>query len=238
MKKYLIHHLADLQNAEIIFGEQVSRLIKSGILRDTEYHVCINGKSDRFQPYLKLLNQLYQISIINIAEDCSQYEYPTLKYLELKVSMLNEPAAIGYIHLKGLINQGMIQVINWRHLMEFFIIDNYKHCIKWLTRDIDIVGCNWTVDTWMKPHFSGNFWWAKSEYIKTLPKLPVPKDCIVGSTSPFTGHIYDNIKCFRYDHENWITSGNYKVKNMYSSGINHYYDCWPEERYINTVFEP
>lgn len=238
MQKYLIHHLADLPQAEIIFGEQVIRIINSGMLTDTQYHVCINGRRDRFQPMLDELAKLYQITVTIVAEDCGQWEYPTLEYLRQQVSTLTEPAAIGYIHLKGAGRPHYAEVADWRRLMEFFIIDNYQHCVKWLARDHNVVGCNWTPVSWIKPHFSGNFWWAESQYIKTLPPLPHPKDCHAGAISAFTGQHYDGVERFRFDHECWITSGKYKQKEMYSSGIIHYHAAWPEARYINTVFEP
>lgn len=238
MQKYLIHHLADLPQAEIIFGEQVIRIINSGMLADTEYHICINGKSDRFQPMIDELDKLCRIKVSTVAEDCSQWEYPTLEYLRQQVSALAEPAAIGYIHLKGAGRPWYKEVADWRRLMEFFIIDNYQHCVKWLARDYTVVGCNWTPVSWIKPHFSGNFWWAESEYIKTLRPLPDPKDCVAGAISAFTGQHYDGGERFRFDHECWITSGQYRQKEMYASGIIHYHAPWPEEQYVNTVFEP
>jgi hypothetical protein len=42
MEKYLIHNQADLPQAEIIFAEQVIRIINSGMLADTEYYIYVN----------------------------------------------------------------------------------------------------------------------------------------------------------------------------------------------------
>lgn len=239
MQKYLIHHLADLPGAEIIFAEQAIRIINSGMLtNNTSYHICVNGNIDRFQSVIDQIQSLYDAKVVTVANDCTQWEYPTLNYLRNLVRGLPTAAAIGYIHLKGAGRPGYAEVQDWRRLMEFFIIDNYQHCVKWLNRDYNVVGCNWTPVSWIKPHFSGNFWWAESEYIKTLPPLPDPKDCHAGKVSAFTKQLYDGIERFRFDHECWVTAGKYQHKNMFSSGIIHYHGPYPEERYINTVFEP
>ena len=239
MKKYFVQHLADLPEAEIIFGEQVIRIINSGLLNeDTEYHICINGSSDRFRPMLDELDKISKPIVQHVADDCKQWEYPTLTYLKQLADSIETKSAIGYIHLKGAGRPWYKEVGDWRQLMEFFIIDNYRHCVKHLDRGYNVVGCNWTPVSWIKPHFSGNFWWTESEYVKTLPHLPDPNECRAGLVSKFTGQQYDGIERFRFDHECWITSGAYKQKEMYSSGIIHYHGSYPESMYVNTIFEP
>ena len=44
---------------------------------------------------------------------------------------------------------------------------NYKQIIG-LLNDNNTVGTRYTTVT-IGPHYSGNFWWASSKYIKTLP---------------------------------------------------------------------
>lgn len=238
MKKYLFHHLADLPGADEIFAQQIIRIINSKILDDdVSYHICINGSSDQFQSVIDEFTKIYKPTVTQIANDCKQYEYPTLEYLRQTVHTLNQPAAIGYIHLKGAGRPWYKEVADWRRLMEFFIIDNYNQCVKQLDRGYNIVGCNWTPVSWIKPHFSGNFWWAHSEYLKTLRPLLHPTKCIPGLQSFFTGQIYDAADKYRFDCECWIASGDYKHKEMHGSGIIHYHGPYPEDRYINTVFE-
>ena len=51
--------------------------------------------------------------------------------------------------------------------MSWGVIKNWRKCIDALNVGYDVAGVNY----FTKPakHFSGNFWWANSEYIKTLP---------------------------------------------------------------------
>jgi hypothetical protein len=247
MQKYLIHHLADLPGAEIIFAEQAIRIINSGILTDnTSYHICVNGSILRFESVIDQIQSLYDVTVVTVANDCNQGEYPTLHYLHNLVHKLPTAAAVGYIHLKGAGRPGHAEVQDWRRLMEFFIIDNYQHCVKWLLNDYNVVGCNWTPVSWIKPHFSGNFWWANSDYINSLKKLSPPSERIVGACSEFSGltygkywsDVWNQIEDRGiFDHECWITSGNYKQKSLFDSRVDHYQQLYPESKYINYTIE-
>ena len=61
--------------------------------------------------------------------------------------------------------------------MEYFNITRFQDCIEHLCY-YDVCGVNW--HDWPYPHFSGNFWWANSEYVAGLPPLSDlcrPEDC-------------------------------------------------------------
>ena len=51
--------------------------------------------------------------------------------------------------------------------MEYYLIKNFKFCLEKLN-DYDIVGVGYMTKI-IGPHFSGNFWWSKGSYYKTLP---------------------------------------------------------------------
>lgn len=72
-----------------------------------------------------------------------------------------------YFHTKGISHQGQIyhNVIDWAKMMEYFLIEQYS-CLDLLPQ-YDAIGCN--LSTYPLRHFSGNFWWSKSSYIRTLP---------------------------------------------------------------------
>jgi hypothetical protein len=71
------------------------------------------------------------------------------------------------------------------------------------------VGVNYT--KWPSPHFSGNYWMAKSEYIKTLPE-PIKSDWWINyrSKNNFPGFFSDRIK-----DEMWVLSENSKHYSIY-----------------------
>ena len=69
-------------------------------------------------------------------------------------------------------------------MMEFFLIDNCEKCIP-LLEYFDTLGCSLLdkgavsgetvrfADEKHSLHYSGNFWWARSDYISRLPPFPV-----------------------------------------------------------------
>ena len=75
-------------------------------------------------------------------------------------------------------------------------------------KNVDTVGCNYINDG-HPPHWSGNFWWAKSNYIAKLPEC---------------GHLY-------YDPEFWLHQLNPTFFELHNSGVNHYQSRYPIESY-------
>ena len=62
-------------------------------------------------------------------------------------------------------------VENWRHMQEYFTIDKYDECLEGL-KTYDVVGSNYMqYPNYLNvpAHYSGGFWWSKSEFIKNLP---------------------------------------------------------------------
>lgn len=81
-----------------------------------------------------------------------------------------------YMHAKGVtsyercLRQKKFEVFKnylyWRKFLEWGTIENWKTCVEKLDEGYDVVGCNYT--TWPMKHFSGNYWWSKSSYIKSI----------------------------------------------------------------------
>jgi hypothetical protein len=82
-----------------------------------------------------------------------------------------------YIHTKGatstlrhLNGSNPLQFKNyyyWRQYMNWGVLQNWKACVYALETGFDVAGVNYYENP--SRHYSGNFWWAKSSYIKNLP---------------------------------------------------------------------
>lgn len=115
-----------------------------------------------------------KIIINNYSEDTSLFENCTLKLLHF-FSKLNPDYKILYIHTKG-ISYGKTHIYtsninDWVNYMLYSLVDHHKSCIELLDR-YDCVGVNYKhyAHEYDNPHhYSGNFWWANSNYICTLP---------------------------------------------------------------------
>jgi hypothetical protein len=53
---------------------------------------------------------------------------------------------------------------------DYFNIENWTDCIEKLDEGFDCCGVNWLPEL-NPPCFSGNYWWANSSYLKTLPRI-------------------------------------------------------------------
>ena len=163
-------------------------------------------------------------------EDPELNDSLTLAMLHQKAMSFN--GNIFYIHSKGVSHHGTRTEqaqTDWRHYMEHFIIEKHEVCLKEL-ENVDVVGVNWTKSAEKQaysilygemkyqpvtPHFSGNFFWATSKYIRTLPKL-FPINC-------------------RYDCEFWLGQNQPSVSELWNSGVKHHRNQYPKENYENKL---
>jgi len=140
------------------------------------------------------------------------FERATLLHMK-ENSLTDESCNYWYVHTKGITHFNKPtekQVLDWINLLLYWNIDNWKLAVNSLNNEnYDTYGCNMT-DPEINPHYSGNFWWAKSEHIKRLPST-----ISNGSTDP----------------EFWICLIKPNFKNIFSSNINHYDNVYPEFNY-------
>lgn len=153
--------------------------------------------------------------------DGSVGEIITLTEVKCKAAVAKEEEYMFYIHLKGVTSEHICgqPIRDWRNLMEYFVLERWKDCVSALDNGFDICGVNWHENPW--PHFSGNFWWAKASYIKSLP--------------PISGYMARdfNIHDRRVKAESWIgkCAEKARVKCLHESGIDSYVTEYPPERY-------
>jgi len=100
---------------------------------------------------------------------------------ELRTIMLLQEAMAGrkgwavlYFHPKGFSHSLTDELsFNWRNCMMHNLVTNWEICLESLSRGFDAAGCHWKtgqVDG-TQCLFAGNFWYAKSEFLNTLPRV-------------------------------------------------------------------
>lgn len=156
------HHICLLNNGADIFKEQLETIVSSGLYNATTQIFCsiVGAGSDVFELPDKY-NVVYQ------SEDMSSGERKILEYMYVSSNI--HIGSYYYIHTKGVsrFNHPFYQNIkDWRLLMEHFLIVHWKNRHNELL-NCDVVGINYM--TYPLPHFSGNFWWTKSDYISRSP---------------------------------------------------------------------
>ena len=107
-----------------------------------------------------------------------------------------DSGAIFYAHTKGAWSNSEL-ARQWRVSMTYDTVTRWQECVKALTM-VEAAGPYW-LKSWEPEHvdhdffFAGNFWWARSDYIRTLSPVSVSN---------------------RYQAEGWIGLNKPTVKNM------------------------
>ncbi|CAK0808197.1 unnamed protein product, partial [Prorocentrum cordatum] len=112
------------------------------------------------------------------------YEFPTLEGLwtSCRAEYMRGRDAnnfVLYMHSKGSTKYKWewVQDSKWRSTMQHFVLHRYADCVEHLRNGFATCGAllekRSDGATW--PHYRGNFWWARCDYIKQLPN-PRPED--------------------------------------------------------------
>ena len=216
-EKYCFIHNCNLPNIGIDkLEEHVALLNSSGLIKDLK-NVFINNIGVPIDTnYYKKYSSKYIIT--NYSSDTELYEMPTINKMKL-FSELNPNCYILYLHSKGISydkNSLRYKNVNdWNKMMTYFLVEKHSICIEKLSEGYDIVGCNYLPETTAYlSHFSGNFWWAQTNYLKTIDKL-------------------DDTRRSKPEAEFWPFYKNPKHFEIYSSNIEHYYRDYSRELYCD-----
>lgn len=152
------------------------------------------------------------VNILNIRDvfELNIFEGQTLRFLH--EACKDRDIDVLYVHTKGFRSMTP-SVANWRQILNHYNINQWHKCLKHLEL-VDLVGIkdDETLDTAV----SGNFWWSKSEYIRTLAE---PLDSTAYEVHP---DYHPQGPSYRYAFESWITSKQPKVFHTVDTRTNHY----------------
>ena len=206
MKIAIFYHVHPVYNWITQYNEQIHRVCSSRLYHAADFiHVGFNSH-DLHLPYEIDKVKLHRN---NVFHD----EFDTLTSL-YNFCISNKGYNVLYFSNLGVTKPNNIFKSSWRMLLEYFIIDNWKQCNE-LLNNYDCVGAESHFgvldfrpqslgrDFYM-PHYSGNWWWATSDYIATLKTNSIDRE---------------NQNNSRENGEYWIGTGqNVKHYNLYSSG--------------------
>jgi hypothetical protein len=208
-KKYCFIHSCNIKEIGTdILIDIVSNLVNSGLIQHLEKIFIVNiGESLEENMFSQ-----EKIVIINYSDNRYLFEMPTINLIRTFCEN-NDNCEILYLHTKGIFhyNTPINQCIaDWKNMMMYFLVDKYTNCFD-LLQNYDAIGCNYSLEPFK--HFSGNFWWANSNYIKKLFFLPE--------------------NCDRHEAEYWILShDSVNSFDIHNSSINHYIENYPKDKYI------
>jgi hypothetical protein len=210
-KNVVFLHLVDFEGSKYIAHELLDAIIQSDLIYNSKIFIYCNYDENNFSWLKKKSESFSQIKLFFSKNKKENVEIPTLIELKKLCDQSDEEFNVLYLHHKGATQPYNYCVKDWRDLMIHFTIKNWKKCVEELKTN-DVVGVNWRVLPYK--HFSGNFWWSKSSYVKILPKLKLPEENKFESQFGFVlpwGNVY------RHDAEFWIGLGDPKVSCVHST---------------------
>lgn len=206
----IFFHVATINNYQQVFEEIFQEISQSGLFDKIDnLFLSVVGNGE--------LNFKKNNKITHIKNSELNYgEFYTLQLIE-DFCKTNTDCQILYLHTKGVSTPNNECIIDWRKYMTYFNVNQHEKCLKSLkthnTCGVDLV-------TTPTTHYSGNFWWANSNYIKTLPKI-----------SEITSESYPRILSLRHNAEFWICMNKGSHDSLWNSNINVY------ERHLH-IYKP
>lgn len=167
---HIYYHIYAIDGVESIIDEQLN-LIKKHFDFPYTLNVGISIAKEN-QSISHILKMVYNVRDIRAMGN----EFTTLDLIEEDKKKFDDSDYILYIHTKGASKQNLENVISWRHLMNYFNIEKVKNIFKLFDKtDYNTYGVLLgTAGKWKI--YSGNFWWMKGDYIKTINIREVKKN--------------------------------------------------------------
>lgn len=181
-----IYYHVTLINEWYAITDEIFRAIIWSDLYDEAESISIGvlGNKSEIAPLEEFISAYPKFKIVRYHEDVSYFEFHTISKLKEDADNSSELFYALYLHSKSVMTPkenipDMEFKAFWRQYMTYFMVTEWRKCYHALDlRDLDdhhegydAVGCR------MVParksiggltHASGNFWWANSEYIKSL----------------------------------------------------------------------
>lgn len=223
MKIKIFSHAVDLYNDTSITLEQAKLLETTGLLDAAdELNMMLHYNEESFswlkERWANKSNIKYHSFDISFQP---WREYTTTYYMQEYCHNSDEEFYILFIHHKGGFNRTHGNV-TWRHYMQYWNIEKWRDCIAKLDEGYDMCGAGFLsnephiLQESINPYYAGNFYWARSSYIKRCQRLKQPPEN--GFKTQF-GHSHD----IRYDVEIWHGSGNPNWFDLHPGPHNRWY---------------
>ena len=160
----VFYHMYCVNDCVDRFLKTYNKIQESGLLDACNNVNVVLVGDDKVERYKTKINFLKKVKTTCFSSD-TKGEMNTLKTIQ-DFCQSAQDVQVLYLHSKGVSRGKNKNIESWVNYMEYFLIEQYSNCLEKL-KEHDTVG----VDLYNKPmnHYSGNFWWANSNYINTLP---------------------------------------------------------------------
>jgi len=170
----IFYHLLCINDGVDRFLKTYNKIRDSGLLAKID-HIYVNIVGNNQARCMKHLFGLNKVSISSGI--VHNNESDTLNLMR-NFCIKHPQGIVLYLHSKGVVRQSDPKITvkeglqDWIDYMEYFLIERHKTCLKILSHKTTS-----STNNNIKPnmcgvnlyghHYSGNFWWAKNEYLAT-----------------------------------------------------------------------
>ena len=179
---YGVYHIFCARGWQRLVADQYAHLKQSGLLDATRklFVSCIVFR-DTDEQELRRIMPTDKLCIVSVQHNPKMFEYPALA--QVKKICAEEDCLIYYFHTKGISFYGgessdphyrwfMRNVESWRKEMEYFLMDQWQVAVNTLSDGYDMYGSyRWPPLPAKRVMYSGNFWWTKAAYVRTLADI-------------------------------------------------------------------
>lgn len=196
------YHVSMMNHWREVVREQMNLIVQSGLHNKVNrIYIGAVGSKEMLRELVDMIKGT-KFVVAAYSDNLQAYEYPTINLVK-QYSKTHENYDCFYIHTKGVSQPAHREGGDyWRQFMNYFNLEKWRDCKDGLLEN-ELAGCGWRDESIFNRHYSGNFWWARGEYIKSLPDID-------------TLNQED-----RFQAEFWIGKGNPKVLNLSSKKINY-----------------
>jgi hypothetical protein len=167
---YGIYFICCINNYLKVVEEQLN-ILKKGLLFNTKKLIIFITKYTDIDIELDNIINKYNIDNKIILVKSSENLFEKFAINNYKKYILDDDYYLYYFHTKGLKKEDdpLINIFSSRRkILNYYTLQKYKVNIE-LLKTYDAVGCS--LSLYPKMHFSGNFWWSKSSYLKLLSNI-------------------------------------------------------------------
>lgn len=177
----IFFHLPSLPGWQPALCHSVQRMRQSGLWQAAaQVHVHTHYDAHSFDPWPAQCDHP-GLSVQHISHSVPPLgEVYSVCALSDHVRTVCEPRWILRYHLKGITKAGTAAAAvaqQWRDYYDHWCVDHWRLCVQALEHGYHTVGANWHHNpgvTAAQGHWSGNIWWARSDYLAQLPQLALP----------------------------------------------------------------
>jgi len=138
--------------------------------------ISLVGDAAKRRQAFELFDVVDSVNVVTWYEFDEGDEPLTLEVLRADLKTMYDDTPVLYAHTKGAAFPSPLNDA-WRRSMTRYVVGEWRTCVR-LLEDHDAVGTHWLTKEQFPgligiPFFGGNFWWARADYLRRLPPVPL-----------------------------------------------------------------